>query len=151
MSISACGTVFCDVGGMTFSKCGKDPFPEMANLYRRRRGRLCGGKGRSRGEKEKSPNCEDAIWRPLWALQDGLEPTTPWLTVRCSNQLSYWSISANPLFDCECKSTTFFLFHQTFWGKFFISCKNTVIFSLCCCFLLIIYYFCPKKKELLWS
>ena len=37
------------------------------------------------------------IW-PLWntpekcfALQDGLEPTTPWLTVRCSNQLSYWS------------------------------------------------------------
>ena len=85
------------------------------------------------------------------ALQDGLEPTTPWLTVRCSNQLSYWSISANPLFDCECKSTTFFLFHQTFWGKFFISCKNTVIFSLCCCFLLIIYYFCPKKKELLWS
>ena len=25
------------------------------------------------------------------ALQDGLEPTTPWLTVRCSNQLSYWS------------------------------------------------------------
>ena len=27
----------------------------------------------------------------LFALQDGLEPTTPWLTVRCSNQLSYWS------------------------------------------------------------
>ena len=27
-----------------------------------------------------------------FALQDGLEPTTPWLTVRCSNQLSYWSI-----------------------------------------------------------
>ena len=26
-----------------------------------------------------------------FALQDGLEPTTPWLTVRCSNQLSYWS------------------------------------------------------------
>ena len=25
------------------------------------------------------------------ALQDGLEPTTPWLTVMCSNQLSYWS------------------------------------------------------------
>ena len=29
---------------------------------------------------------------PCFALQDGLEPTTPWLTVRCSNQLSYWSI-----------------------------------------------------------
>ena len=27
----------------------------------------------------------------ICALQDGLEPTTPWLTVRCSNQLSYWS------------------------------------------------------------
>ena len=28
----------------------------------------------------------------ILALQDGLEPTTLWLTVRCSNQLSYWSI-----------------------------------------------------------
>ena len=27
----------------------------------------------------------------IFALQDGLEPTTPWLTVMCSNQLSYWS------------------------------------------------------------
>ena len=41
-------------------------------------------------EKEKSR--KSLIYRTLsWALQDGLEPTTPWLTVRCSNQLSYWS------------------------------------------------------------
>ena len=41
-------------------------------------------------EKEKSR--KSLIYRTLSkALQDGLEPTTPWLTVRCSNQLSYWS------------------------------------------------------------
>ena len=34
---------------------------------------------------------KETIKSPLFALQDGLEPTTPWLTVRCSNQLSYWS------------------------------------------------------------
>ena len=44
-------------------------------------------------EKEKSR--KSLIYRTLsWALQDGLEPTTPWLTVRCSNQLSYWSRNA---------------------------------------------------------
>ena len=41
-------------------------------------------------EKEKSR--KSLTYRTLSkALQDGLEPTTPWLTVRCSNQLSYWS------------------------------------------------------------
>ena len=41
-------------------------------------------------EKEKSR--KSLTYRTLsLALQDGLEPTTPWLTVRCSNQLSYWS------------------------------------------------------------
>ena len=41
---------------------------------------------------EKEESRKSLIYRTLsWALQDGLEPTTPWLTVRCSNQLSYWS------------------------------------------------------------
>ena len=53
----------------------------------------------------------------LFALQDGLEPTTPWLTVRCSNQLSYWSVfsAKNVTFlICVCKSTNFSSFCQIF-------------------------------------
>ena len=41
--------------------------------------------------KNKKQKREQSYDYPLFALQDGLEPTTPWLTVRCSNQLSYWS------------------------------------------------------------
>ena len=40
-------------------------------------------------EKEKELDFSNSF--SFKALQDGLEPTTPWLTVRCSNQLSYWS------------------------------------------------------------
>ena len=31
-------------------------------------------------------------WPKKMAPQLGLEPRTPWLTVKCSNQLSYWGI-----------------------------------------------------------
>ena len=69
-------------------------------------------------EKEKSR--KSMIYRTFFkALQDGLEPTTPWLTVRCSNQLSYWSGCASFLI-CGCKGTAFFLAEQTF-GHFFLS------------------------------
>lgn len=51
------------------------------------------------------------------ALQDGLEPTTPWLTVRCSNQLSYWSsvINIPPNADAKVES-------------FLITCKFFLVF-----------------------
>ena len=42
----------------------------------------------------------------LFALQDGLEPTTPWLTVMCSNQLSYWSsfmLQSALFLNCDAK------------------------------------------------
>ena len=53
---------------------------------------------------------KETIKSPFFALQDGLEPTTPWLTVRCSNQLSYSGFFENPglpLFS-ECKYIAFF-------------------------------------------
>ena len=55
------------------------------------------------------------------ALQDGLEPTTPWLTVRCSNQLSYWSImfEQSCLLDCGCKGKKFFANTKNFRLFFF--------------------------------
>ena len=39
-----------------------------------------------------------------WAPEQGLEPRTPWLTVMCSNRLSYSGICKEPLsFDCGAK------------------------------------------------
>ena len=55
-----------------------------------------------------------------FALQDGLEPTTPWLTVRCSNQLSYWSkFGKIPVHFSEllCKSNGYFWNTQYIWQK----------------------------------
>ena len=37
------------------------------------------------------------------APQQGLEPWTPWLTVRCSNQLSYWGIFCGMLRERLCR------------------------------------------------
>ena len=83
------------------------------------------------------------IGLPLCALQDGLEPTTPWLTVRCSNQLSYWSICCNQFSDCDCKDRTFFFNCQTFFKKkqqklefFIFLCRLLYILSFKC-------YLCP--------
>ena len=60
---------------------------------------------------EKKKNGQTVISDDLSALapQVGLEPTTPWLTVRCSNQLSYWGILSTFSVVCsfrECKGTT---------------------------------------------
>ena len=41
-------------------------------------------------QKETKKRCQPKL--TSFALQVGLEPTTPWLTVRCSNRLSYWRI-----------------------------------------------------------
>ena len=85
-------------------------------------------------EKEKSR--KSLTYRTLSnALQDGLEPTTPWLTVRCSNQLSYWSRCASFLI-CGCKGKTIFRNVQTFWrknswyGYFFIILTSSKVLSL---------------------
>ena len=67
------------------------------------------------------------------ALQDGLEPTTPWLTVRCSNQLSYWSnllLRLQLISELRCKGTTFFLFHQIFSQLFLIFSQKSAFFSV---------------------
>ena len=79
----------------------------------------------SRREKKKELDFSNSLI--FMALQDGLEPTTPWLTVRCSNQLSYWSRCYSFL-NCGCKSTLFFWNHQTFWEKKSFS-------DVFCCFL----------------
>ena len=67
-----------------------------------------------------------------FALQDGLEPTTPWLTVRCSNQLSYWSIlhcgMLRSLFACAKVLT--FLHSAKFFGNFFLFFLKKVHFSV---------------------
>ena len=60
---------------------------------------------------EEKKNGQTVISDDLSALapQVGLEPTTPWLTVRCSNQLSYWGILSTFSVVCsfrECKGTT---------------------------------------------
>ena len=55
-----------------------------------------------RGYKKRKRSGRSVLF--LCALQDGLEPTTPWLTVRCSNQLSYWS----SFYQFGCKSNRYF-------------------------------------------
>ena len=57
-------------------------------------------------KKRELQTCNSLI---LNALQDGLEPTTPWLTVRCSNQLSYWSKMLVKVL-CSCKRLQRYLF-----------------------------------------
>ena len=51
------------------------------------------------------------------APEQGLEPRTPWLTVMCSNQLSYSGIVKEPLsFDCGAKVDIIF-YSANFFAK----------------------------------
>ena len=59
------------------------------------------------------------------APEQGLEPRTPWLTVMCSNQLSYSGIVKEPLsFDCGAKV------HHFFYSANFFAKKMLFLFSL---------------------
>ena len=61
--------------------------------------------------------------RALFALQDGLEPTTPWLTVMCSNQLSYWSrwVLKSDAKVRSISETTKYLWEIFHWKRHFFS------------------------------
>ena len=75
-------------------------------------------------QKERMPTFVDI----LFALQVGLEPTTPWLTVRCSNRLSYWRIFVI-FFVWRCKSSTSFCDVQIFRLFFLHEYKNIGFFG----------------------
>ena len=89
---------------------------------------MADGEGVGAGHKKNPAPFTDAGFP---ALQDGLEPTTPWLTVRCSNQLSYWS-SVHHFWIASAKVQGFSQTSKHF-SLFFSKTSKKNIFSLISC------------------
>ena len=67
------------------------------------------------------------------APEQGLEPRTPWLTVMCSNRLSYSGICKEPLsFDCGAKVDIIFysanFFAKILQKKYHFSAKSQIFY-----------------------
>ena len=72
------------MGIVGFMQEGARFFFEIFWIARRRWGTIANCMGTKKRNTQFAPDA------PSIALQIGLEPMTLWLTVRCSNQLSYW-------------------------------------------------------------
>ena len=76
----------------------------------------------------------ESFWLAFFlAPQTGLEPVTPWLTVMCSNQLSYWGsrlsrsvVTSLPLCFSDAKIRMFFILPNKFSKKNYIKNKKCI-------------------------